>query len=513
MEEKPKVIVIGLDGATWDLIKPWADEGTLPTFKNLMKEGAWGKLESTIPPVTYPAWQSLFTGTNPGKLGVFDFFQLNRERRKFSVNTPESFHGKPVWDILADYGYKSVLINIPTAKVSKVNGAIVGGPFSNLNSYFFPSQIKQDLNALSYHPYPTELTKNYLSGNDSFSSDKLEKLVKRTIDSRFQLGERLIKKFKPDFLALVIFVIDNIQHFFWDEKIVEDSWMHIDNCLGKFIEGMEDRHIILCSDHGFTKLKKTFFIARYLHEEGYIYQHKSYGYKLLKRIKKEQLLRLARYIRMENLVRKYVRTERLQRFLGFFPNQEGRMTGLENVVDWEKSKCIPFSHAIYLNCDENEKSVMKLELKEKLCTLKDHGESVIDNVFSRNEIYSGRYVQKAPDLILKPKEGVRVLESPFTDAIFSEGNIGRWKGMHAPYGLFLIKGPSIKPKIISDMKIYDITPTILNLFGIPTEGKEFDGKPINAVIGTSNLDRKHDHPERIRLKKKIKKLRMVDRRL
>jgi predicted AlkP superfamily phosphohydrolase/phosphomutase len=189
------------------------------------------------------------------------------------------------------------------------------------------------------------------------------------------------------------------------------------------------------------------------------------------------------------------------------------MTGLEKVVDWEKSKCIPFSNEIYLNCDEKEKRVLKLELKEKLCRLKVHGEYVIDNVFSREEIYSGRYVQEAPDLILKPKEGVRVIESPFTDAIFSEGNIGRWKGMHAQHGLFLIKGPAIKPKIISDLRIYDITPTILNLFGIPTEGKEFDGKPINALIGTSNVDRKHDHPERIRLKKKIKKLRMVDRRL
>jgi len=45
MSKNSKVIVIGLDGATWDLIKPWADEGKLPTFKKLMKEGAWGELE------------------------------------------------------------------------------------------------------------------------------------------------------------------------------------------------------------------------------------------------------------------------------------------------------------------------------------------------------------------------------------------------------------------------------------------------------------------------------------
>ena len=50
-----KLLIIGLDGATWSIIKPWADEGKLPTFKKLMKKGVWGSLESTIPPITCPA--------------------------------------------------------------------------------------------------------------------------------------------------------------------------------------------------------------------------------------------------------------------------------------------------------------------------------------------------------------------------------------------------------------------------------------------------------------------------
>ena len=50
-----EVIVFGLDGGTWDLIKPWADEGELPTFKKLMENGAWGVLESTFPGETLRA--------------------------------------------------------------------------------------------------------------------------------------------------------------------------------------------------------------------------------------------------------------------------------------------------------------------------------------------------------------------------------------------------------------------------------------------------------------------------
>lgn len=68
-----KVLIFGLDGGTVDLIKPWADEGVLPTFKKLMRSGVWSKLESTFPPITCPAWPSMLTGKKPDKLGLYHF--------------------------------------------------------------------------------------------------------------------------------------------------------------------------------------------------------------------------------------------------------------------------------------------------------------------------------------------------------------------------------------------------------------------------------------------------------
>ncbi len=51
-----KLFVIGLDGATFDLIKPFIAQGKLPTFKKLMDSGVWSELRSTVPPVTASAW-------------------------------------------------------------------------------------------------------------------------------------------------------------------------------------------------------------------------------------------------------------------------------------------------------------------------------------------------------------------------------------------------------------------------------------------------------------------------
>jgi len=45
---KDKVFVIGLDGVTFDLIKPWADEGMLPNLTKIVREGTYGELKSTI---------------------------------------------------------------------------------------------------------------------------------------------------------------------------------------------------------------------------------------------------------------------------------------------------------------------------------------------------------------------------------------------------------------------------------------------------------------------------------
>ena len=68
-----KLFVLGLDGATFDLINPWIKEGLLPNFARLMQTGTWGELRSTLHPLSPPAWTSFMTGKNPGKHGIYDF--------------------------------------------------------------------------------------------------------------------------------------------------------------------------------------------------------------------------------------------------------------------------------------------------------------------------------------------------------------------------------------------------------------------------------------------------------
>jgi len=498
--KKPKVIVIGLDGATWDLIKPWVDEGKLPTFKHLMENGAWGALESTIPPVTFPAWHSLFTGQNPGKLGVYNFVQIDVKNRKFIVNTPKSFKGKPVWKILSEYGYKSCVINVPTAKVEKINGVIVGGAFADGDVY--PPEYKRILNEIGYKAYPEELTKAFLK---SGVEPNIE-LIKQTISSRFELAKLLVEKEKPDFLALVIFEIDSLQHFYWGDDILYQAWKHIDNKIGSFISDyINDSYIFIVSDHGFafTETYKTLFISKFLEDLGLIKFKRSIEYKILSTISTEKIIRIAKKLKLD-ITKKILPLDFILRILSAFPDEGGRLgaKGLESVIDWENSIAVPIDRLIYLSCSDTERNKLKEYLKKKLEEL-----DIVDRVLYKEEVCSGKYLDSAPDLVVMTKKGVDVLENPFVRDVVVNGLVRpNWKAMHDINGIFLALGPRIKTTNLK-ASIYDITPTILSIFGIPVD-PDVDGKVLSAIFSDKvQLSIKGDSLEKFRIKSKIKELK------
>jgi len=74
---KPKVVILGFDGADARLVKQWMDEGKLPNLAKLRDDGSFSPLQPTNPPQTPVSWSSFATGTNPGKTRIFDFLMRN----------------------------------------------------------------------------------------------------------------------------------------------------------------------------------------------------------------------------------------------------------------------------------------------------------------------------------------------------------------------------------------------------------------------------------------------------
>ena len=123
-----KVVIIGLDGATFSLILPWVKEGKLPVLAKLIQDGAWGNLKSTIPTHTAPAWTSFMTGKNPGKHGIYHFLYHTGDNYDIRFANDLRRRGKSLWKILSELDKKVCVFNVPmTYPPEEVSGLMISG--------------------------------------------------------------------------------------------------------------------------------------------------------------------------------------------------------------------------------------------------------------------------------------------------------------------------------------------------------------------------------------------------
>ena len=125
-----KVLVIGLDGVTFDLLGPWIEAGELPNLQRLMDQGAWGTLRTTLPPISSSSWSSFLTGVNPGKHGLVDFVYPGADSYKVTMINATSRRTRAVWNWLNDAGLKVGLAGHPHHLPARAGGWFYDQRFS-----------------------------------------------------------------------------------------------------------------------------------------------------------------------------------------------------------------------------------------------------------------------------------------------------------------------------------------------------------------------------------------------
>jgi len=486
---KSKVLVVGIDGATWSLIEPWADEGRLPTFGKLLRNGAWGELRSSIPYMTYPAWKCYSTGKNPGKLGVYWFLSLDFKNRRIVTHSSLSFKADEFWDYLGRQGFKVGIINMPTTyPPKKINGFMISGfGASNESKYTIPPSLKRELEEkFNYKVNPSRWIKYQ-------STDALEDL-EELISSRFRVAQRFIAE--VDFMHLTIFFIDNIQHYFWnDKRILLRFYQKIDKNLGRLIQSADI--VFLMSDHGFTALKDVFYINVWLEEAGYLVRKKSY---------RDSLSQAG--ITFERLASITDRTKLLPHLYSKLPDNirsrikltlpadafDATFNSLGKLLDWENSLVVALESTIYINREKingkMEYERLRSRLIRQLSAVKNPStnEKVFKRIFRKEEIYSGDHLDVAPDLVVIPADGYEVKLSLYGEKAMWEselkkgGETRKRYGVHSMKGIFLAFGDRIKRGIrIEGASIYDLAPTVLHIYNVPIP-EDLDGRVLTEIF-------------------------------
>lgn len=543
-KRKNKVFIMGLDGGTWDVLKPLMEEGKMPHLSGLAERGMSGVLKSTVTPETASAWTTFQTGVNSGKHGIFDFFQYLPGDYNPLVISSQMIPLETIWQILSRQGKKVIVVNVPiTYPAYEVNGLMVTCMLtpSVKSNFTYPPELAEEI---------LKVEKDYtiVTTQEVFNRRTLPEFVDTLIsteEKRTRVMLHLLDKYDWDAAMIHFHSSDPLQHavywyldktsrYFDPEKyrVVQKYYRSLDDNIGRLLQvlGPETLKIVL-SDHGFSSVYKTININNFLMLNGFMALKNKGPFSRLVLA----LVRLLRRIDDRFIKGRFSFGQR------FALKEKVR---LDKFIDWPKTKACMINGwlygFIYLNCigrenqgiipfgEEYEK--VRNRIRERLLDIQDPetGKNVIKKIHKKEEIYHGEFLDRAPDLIVIPEDGYEFSRSFLgkPEDLFNKNVIKRdHTGNHNRDGIFIFEGSAIdKGRAFPVAHIEDMLPTILYYFDarIPryAEGRVLteifregflEGRPLQfeEVEGVRHSQKKEDgysEEEKKEIEKRLKEL-------
>ncbi len=414
-----KTVIIGLDGVPFGMIKDLADTGIMPNTAELISEGIFKKMLSSIPEVSSVAWSSMITGKNPGDHNIFGFTDLLPNSYRMTFPNFNDLKAPPFWERLEG---KSVIMNVPsTYPVREMNGVHISGFVSiNFEKSIHPKSLVPLLKDMNYR-LDVDSQKAHHS-MELFLSD-----VDVTLDARIKAYRYLFDNEDWQTFMLVFTATDRLMHFLWDAYEDRNHKYHnqflrhfetIDGAIGEINNKISDNDLlIMVSDHGFERLEYDIYISHLLRKEG---------------------------------------------FLKFEPPQE---MNLKNIHEDTKAFVLDPAR-IYLNrkgkypCGTVEAGGAEeilFRLENLFRSLEVNSRKVIKDIYRKQELYSGPYLENAPDMVLVAEKGFNLKGSLRADKLADKAI---FTGKHTQHDAFLaIRG------LTNDSVVPDV-PTVTDVISI-----------------------------------------------
>lgn len=524
-----QLLIIGLDGATFDLIEPWVAAGDMPHLGRLMQQGAWGPLRSTIPPMTFPAWSTMMTGVNPGRHGIFDF--TRRQPGCYAVEFVNATHRRypTLWRLLSDAGCRVGVMGLPTMYPPEpVNGFLIAGFDAPVTtgidaSFVYPRQLFDEIRRNVGEYRITDFQELHIGPN--WHVDALTKM-QAALRDRLAIAEYLLTREAWDCFMVLFGESDTVSHHFWmfhdpssprfDAHLAGNApyadairtiYKQLDAAVGRLIAAVPKAAVIVLSDHGFGGTgDKVLYLNRWLAGQGYL--HFKRGPNLMGRgvqLAKRLGLRLLPSTWQEQVFR---------RGGGWLANRLESNARFSS-IDWagtraysEETNTCP---AIWLNLAGREPAgVIPTSDYETLCDEiighledwhnPDSGEPIIARAWRREELYQGPFVDKAPDIILElalddgyaytcqsslGRSGPHLRRLTPAEYIGAKGQ--SMNGSHRPEGILIMAGPGVRPgQRLVGANLMDVAPTILALLSQATP-IEMDGRILGEALLASGV--------------------------
>lgn len=446
-KNKHSVLIIGWDGATYDVINPILKKGNMPVFQKMLDCGASGIVRSVNPPCTASAWSTFSCGMNPGSHRIFGWkkkHELDWASREPVRDEPDSkqFHGLTLWSYLSRLGKRVCVLNFPASYPAEpVNGVIVGGllaPSSDCDFIYPYSEREIIMQKIPGYSPTIDFT---LARKCEF--DKYYSYIKSLFQQKVQLIKYYWKKEQWDLFSFVLMESDCFQHVFWqfmDEShpgynidaakklkgAIEEHFIQLDRLIGEIIN-FEDKDMtaLILSDHGFGPTHYRIHM-NYLLEQ------------------------------MDML----------------------KVSG--NKIKWNETKAYAghtYEHCIYINLkgrdycgviepgQEYEDTIHKISERLRSIRNPKNNEPVVSEIYYQTDIYSGPYAFLGPDLVYETSGGVYLhSDSIHTNDLIEDST---WQsGYHRRDGIFVFMGNKIKSGRGHIAELADFFPTICSILDV-----------------------------------------------
>lgn len=285
-----RVLVIGLDGATLDVLTPLAEQGALPNLARFLRNEEARPLASTLPAVTPVAWTTFLTGCQPAGHGVWDFRRFDHQAGQLQLCSVQGIGRPTLYDAISQSGGEVVSIDLPmTWPVRPATNGIVLGGFDSPNRAVTLQAYPQLARELQRHRIALGLENVWKASPRTW-----EELATGVTATQVHYRERAQTAALCDGLSdwrmmVVQFqTLDSLQHRCWHllghepdrssslpaphhwKAKVREALRTLDDCVGELCELANRRRAatLVVSDHGFGDFRGEIQVNQLLRQAG-----------------------------------------------------------------------------------------------------------------------------------------------------------------------------------------------------------------------------------------------------
>jgi predicted AlkP superfamily phosphohydrolase/phosphomutase len=498
MTDTPRLLIAGLDGATWNVLEPLLRAGKLPNLAALRERGSYGPLTSVWPPISAAAWASMLTGCNPGLHGVFDFRNLDLSRyggHRETLSSASDIAVPTLFDHVGRAG--SIAYQIPlTYPPHPIHGVMVAGyptPDRRI-AYTWPKAWGARLSPLETHASdqigrlrPDEQLEAYRRGLDRLT----ENVIRLSRETSWRLlmyvtgapdgaHHRFFKYVTPGFPGVT--TADQTRY----GQLMDDVMRAVDDSLGRILAALSsETNVLVISDHGGTaRPRRAFNGNAWLREEGWLALHA--GRRAGAGARAQRLVEWAKQtLPVSDWVKQHLPATTKQRLTA--------LRGGLGQIDWSRTQAYRVKlsfpiEGIHLNiAGRQPQGVVPLDqygpLREAIMESLGKRAEVI-SVQPREAVFHGPFLNEAPDILyqLRPDlDGGADLEHVQTDLPASW--LQAISGYHDMDGIVVAAGPSFGQGKLLGARLVDVMPTALHALALPVPAG-IDGRVLEAAFAT-----------------------------